>query len=179
MKESIGFIEYRSIAKGIEASDAMLKSGNVTLIYSTILCPGKYLVMLCGDVGAVETAIRTGSGFDPASYLDSSVIPNIHKSVLPALTGTTPITMHDALGLIETVDICAAIVAADVAAKASQIDLLEIRLARGMGGKGFVSLCGDISAVNAAIDSATREIGRDGMLIASSVIPSPDRQLVI
>lgn len=177
--ETIGFVEYRSIAKGIEASDAMLKSGNVTLIYSTVLCPGKYLVMISGDVGAVEAAVKTGSALDPTTFIDSSVIPNLHKNVLPALTATTAAELHDSLGIIETLDICSAIVSADIASKASQIDLLEIRLARGMGGKGYVTLCGDISSVTSAMNSVTREIGKDGLLLATSIIASPDKQLVI
>lgn len=43
MKNSIGLIEYRSIAKGLEATDAMLKSGNVQLIQCLTLCPASTL----------------------------------------------------------------------------------------------------------------------------------------
>ncbi len=178
MKQTIGFIEFRSIAKGVEATDVMLKSGNVSLIYSNVLCPGKFLVMLSGDVSAVENAITVGANFDPTTYLDSDVIANVHSSLIPAITATTPVVQHDALGIIETANICASIIAADTAAKTSKIDLLEIRLARGMGGKGYVSLCGDISAVNSAVQKASVEVGKRGMLITTSVIASPHKDLV-
>ena len=177
MKQSIGFVEYRSIARGIEATDAMLKSGKVTLIYATVLCPGKYIIMLTGDVGAVENAVKTGSEYDPASFISSTVLPNIHSSILPALTGTGPADMHGALGIVETIDVCSSIVAADKAAKSGNIDLLEIRIARGMGGKGLFTLCGDIAAVKSAVTAAVQEIGEEGTLIATSVIPSPHEQL--
>ena len=178
MKQTIGFIEFRSIAKGVEATDLMLKSGTVSLIYSNVLCPGKFLAMISGDVSAVNNAITVASRFDPAMYLDSDVIANVHPGLIPAITATTPVVLHDALGIIETVDICSSIIAADTAAKASNIDLLEVRLARGMGGKGYVSLCGDISAVNSAIQKASLEVGRKGMLITTSIIASPHKDLI-
>lgn len=177
MKHSIGFLEYRSIARGLEATDLMLKSGNVQLIQNSVLCPGKYTVMITGDVGATETAIQVGSKHDPATFLDSIVIPNIHPNVLPALTATSEGVLHDSWGIIETVDASAAIIAADAAAKAANIDLLEIRLARGMGGKGYVSLCGDLAAVTSAVEQAANLIGADGLLIATSVIAAPNPQL--
>lgn len=41
MMETIGFLELNSIAKGIEAADAVLKAAEVELIFSKAVCPGK------------------------------------------------------------------------------------------------------------------------------------------
>ena len=177
MKQSIGFMEYRSIAIGVEVTDAMLKSGDVRLLQSGVLCPGKYVVMIAGAVGAVDVAIRVGMKHDPATFLDSTIIANIHASILPALTGTTSVIQHGAFGIIETIDATAAIIAADTAVKTADIDLLEIRLARGMGGKGYVSLCGELMAVTSAVNQAMGVIGKEGLLVASSIIASPHEQL--
>jgi len=49
LKKSIGVLEFRSIAKGIEATDAMLKAANVQLILSMPLCPGKYITIIGGE----------------------------------------------------------------------------------------------------------------------------------
>lgn len=57
MSQAIGILELTSIAKGMEAGDAMLKSANVNLLVSKTICPGKFLLMLGGDVGAVQQAI--------------------------------------------------------------------------------------------------------------------------
>lgn len=179
MKTSIGLIEYRSIAKGMEAADAMLKSGSVRLIQCVTLCPGKLAAMIAGDVGAVEAAVSTGRSFDAGTFISSFVIPNIHEDVIPALTATTETAMHDALGIIETADVSSAIVAGDTAAKAANIDLLEIRLARGMGGKGVVVLCGELSAVRASVERGGQSAGEDGMLIAASVIAAPCPELTL
>lgn len=61
MSQAIGILELTSIAKGMEAGDAMLKSANVNLLVSKTICPGKFLLMLGGDVGAVQQAIATGT----------------------------------------------------------------------------------------------------------------------
>ena len=44
--ETIGFLELNSIAKGVEAADAMLKAAEVELISARPSCPGKYHVLV-------------------------------------------------------------------------------------------------------------------------------------
>lgn len=61
MTQAIGILELTSIARGIELGDVMLKSANVQLLLCRTLCPGKYLLMLGGDVGAVQQAIAAGT----------------------------------------------------------------------------------------------------------------------
>ncbi len=61
MSKAVGILELSSIAKGMETGDAMLKSANVELLVSKTLCPGKFLLMLGGDVGAVQQAINSGA----------------------------------------------------------------------------------------------------------------------
>lgn len=178
MKHTLGFIEYRSIARGLMATDVMLKSGNVNLIYSTILCPGKFIALISGDVGAVKESVENGYRFDPAFAISQFVLPNVHPTVLPALTATTATEIKGSFGVIETADASSAIVAGDVAAKSASINLIEIRLARGMGGKAFVFLCGEMAAVAAAVQTAQKCFSDQGVIIATSVIASPHRELV-
>ena len=52
--ETIGFLELNSIAKGVEAADAMLKAAEVRLITARPSCPGKYHVLVTGEVAAGE-----------------------------------------------------------------------------------------------------------------------------
>lgn len=61
MSQAIGILELTSIAKGMELGDAMLKSANVNLLVSKTICPGKFLLMLGGDIGAIQQAIETGA----------------------------------------------------------------------------------------------------------------------
>ena len=59
---------------------------------------------------------------------------------------------------IESFSVASLIEGADAAAKASAIQLVEVRLA--MGGKAFFTCTGSVSAVEAAVDAATLVIGK-------------------
>jgi len=170
-------MEFRSIARGLAAADAMLKKSFVRLLYSAVLCPGKYTVMVSGEVSAVRAAVLEGELMDDSSAISGTVITNLHPDIFPALSGTSPSKLKGSLGVIETIDAASAIECADTAAKAANVSLLEIRLSRGMGGKAFVFLCGGLSAVQTAVKASEKAAGKQGALIASSVIASPHRDL--
>ena len=68
--------------------------------------------------------------------------------------------------------------AADAAAKAAEIELLEVRLGRGLGGKSFILLTGEVAAVEAAVQAGTHTPNAEGMLVSSVVIPSPHAELL-
>ena len=111
MKQALGFIEYKSIARGLMATDQMLKSGHVELIQAAVLCPGKFIALVTGDVGAVEAAVENGFRFDTAFAISKFILPNAHPSVFPALMATTGADIAGSLGIIETVDASSAVVA--------------------------------------------------------------------
>ena len=79
----------------------------------------------------------------------------------------------DALGIMETYSLCAAVHAADAAAKAAEVDLLEVRLGRGLGGKSFILLNGEVAAVQSSIKAAEALEETQGLMAQSAVIPSP------
>ena len=174
MKRAMGLLELKNITKGIQAVDAMMKAANVELILSQAMCPGKYVVMVAGDVGAVQSAVRSGKavvGGD--NVVDEFIVPNLHDSVFPALSGCTEVKELKSLGVIESYSVASAILAADAAAKAASIELLEVRLARGMGGKAVVTLTGDVGAVTAAVRAGSHAIKDSGFLVDQLVLPAP------
>lgn len=173
MKNALGFIEYRSIARGLKAADEMLKNGNIELILATVLCPGKFIALVAGDIGAVKESVEKGFRFDPDFAISRFVLPNVHPEVLPALTATTEAAVKGSLGVIETIDASSAVVGGDTAVKSAHVNLIEIRLARGMGGKGFIFLCGELGAVETAVEAVENKLGGEGLIIATSVVASP------
>ena len=178
MKRAIGLLEIKSIAKGILAADAMLKAANVELIMAHPLCPGKYYVMVGGDVGAVQNAIRSGvAAGGTESIVDDVVLSNIHPDIFKALTGSTEVKKIRSLGMIESYSVAAAILAADTAVKAGPVDLLEVRLARGMGGKSIVTLSGEVGAVTSAVRAGSDAIRDSGFLVDEIVIAAPHHEL--
>ncbi|HEY6866699.1 MAG TPA: BMC domain-containing protein [Candidatus Eisenbacteria bacterium] len=171
MPVAIGAIETSSIAQGAVAADAMVKTAEVELLEACPISPGKYWVLIGGDVGPVRHAFQRGVEVAGDTLLDQLLIPQLHEQVLPALRGTAGPGDHDALGVIETLTAAAAIVAADHAAKAAEVLLRDLRLANGLGGKGVLFLSGDVGNVQAAVDAGRAEAQRRGLLSRSVVIP--------
>lgn len=178
MKKSIGLLELKSIAKGIEAADAMSKAANVEIVLSTAMCPGKYITIINGEVGDVKTAIAAGENVGDAFVLESFVIPNVNEAVFPALSGTTNVEHIASLGIVETMSATASIIAGDIVVKSANVKLIEIRLARGLGGKGFILITGDVAALNSAVKSCEEGLKETGSIVSAVVIPAPSKELV-
>ena len=177
MQPALGVIEFKSIAKGIITCDFMLKKAPVELLEATPTCPGKYIVVIGGLVAPVESSMEVGLQAGEDQIVDHLLIPNIHDGVFPAIRGTTRSEQLISLGVIETFSVTSAIVAADAAAKAADITLIEMRLARGIGGKAFVTLTGELYSVEAAIEAARAAIKGSGMMTMTTIVPSPHDDL--
>ncbi|GAB2025381.1 ethanolamine utilization microcompartment protein EutM [Lactovum odontotermitis] len=61
MQEALGMVETKGLIGSIEASDAMVKAANVTLIGKEHIGSGLVTVMVRGDVGAVKAATDAGA----------------------------------------------------------------------------------------------------------------------
>jgi microcompartment protein CcmL/EutN len=173
VKKSFGCVEYRSVARGVLAEDAMLKKGRVELISALTLCPGKFIIMISGDVESVREAVEAGGSLDPEFAISGFVLPNLHPSVIPSLTGTCAAVPEGAMAFVEGLDVCCTIAAADAAAKAAGVTLLETRIARGMGGKSIIWMCGRLAAVEVSAAAACGVLADAGFLLASAVLPAP------
>lgn len=178
MLKAIGMVEMISIAKGFEAADAMLKTAAVELLASTPVCPGKYFIIVHGDVSAVESAVKAGKAIAGEYLVDEFVLAHVHPMVFPAITATSPLAPLRALGILESFSIAAMIVAADAALKAADVEALELRLGSGMGGKSYLTVTGDVAAVHAAVAVGAGLLAEKGMLVEKTVIPSPAKELL-
>lgn len=177
-RNAIGLLELTSIAKGIEATDLMLKASDVELLMSRSICSGKYIVLVRGDVAACYSSIQAGEKVAPECIADSIVIPNLHQDIFPAISQTTLINNVEALGIIEGFNVATLIEAADAAVKSAEVKLLEIRIAMALGGKAFAILTGSVAAVKSAVDTGKDLLGEKGMLTNWAIIPSPKNELV-
>lgn len=77
-----------------------------------------------------------------------------------------------ALGLIETRGMVGAIVAADIALKTAQVELISKEYTK--GGLVCIEFEGDVAAVKASVEAAVTAIKDMGIYIGSHVIPRPD-----
>jgi len=174
MNNAIGMVELNSIAKGIETCDFMIKASKVELLRACTICPGKYIVLVGGDVGDVRASMKEGILRAEDTLVDTLLIPQVHQDLIPAISMTTQVTELQAVGVLEFYSVASAINAGDVAAKAARVKLIEIRTGFAIGGKGFVTLTGDVGAVRASIEAASSSTD---LFINSVVIPRPDKRL--
>lgn len=174
MAKAIGMVELSSIARGIETSDYMVKAAQVELIRSSTVCPGKYMVIISGETGDVKASMAEGMKQGGEYVVDSLLLPNVHPQLIPAISMTTQVPHGGAVGVLEFYSVASAIVAADVAAKAANVTLIEVRIGYAIGGKGYVTLTGDVGAVRAAVAAAAENAE---LLVGTTVIPRPAKQV--
>jgi len=175
---AIGMVEFNSIAQGIDSTDAMCKVADVTLLVSKTVCPGKYISIVAGDTSAVQQSVAAGEDKAPECVVDSFMIPNIHKSLIPAIAGTASIENVKAVGMIECFSVATLMEATDLALKTGEVEPLRLHIAFGIGGKAYVVLTGDVAAVKAAISAGSSLAADRGQLVRSVVIPKPHPMVV-
>jgi microcompartment protein CcmL/EutN len=178
MKAAIGLVELSSIAQGIKVADAMVKRAAVNIIVNRTICPGKYMILIGGDVDEVSSSVDEGIEVGGHQVVDSLIIPNVHPTVFPAISGVAHTPDMRALGVIEAFSVASIIEASDAAVKASPVTLLEIHLAMAIGGKGWVMFTGEVSDVEAAVEAGTSIVARKGLLVQSVVIPAPRKEVL-
>jgi microcompartment protein CcmL/EutN len=178
MLTAIGMIELTSIARGFGAADAMIKAADVEILAATAVCPGKYFIIVHGNVSSVESSVKAGKAIAGEYLVDEFVLANVHPAVFPAITATTTLTEIDALGILESFSIATMIVAADEALKAANVFAIELRLGSGLGGKSYFTMTGDVSAVEAAVSAGAASAIQKGLLVEKVVIPSPAKELI-
>ena len=174
MAQAIGMVELNSIARGIAVCDEMLKAASVDLLRSSTVCPGKYLVLISGETGDVKASMAAGTKSGGECVVDTLLLPNVHPDVIPAVSMTTQVPAYGALGVLEFYSVASAITAADRAAKAANVKLIEVRIGYAIGGKGYVTLTGGVGEVRAAVEAASREAE---LLVGTTVIPRPSKKL--
>jgi microcompartment protein CcmL/EutN len=177
-KNSIGLIELGSIAAGFQVSDAMLKAADVDLVLARSICSGKYMVMVRGEVGAIQASVDAGCQAGDFSVIDTFTIPNVHESIFPAIAGITKVEKLEALGILEAFSVASLIEGADAAVKSANVQLIELRLAMALGGKAFATLTGSVSAVTSAVETGAQVIARKGLLVNKVVIAQPRPELL-
>jgi len=148
---SIALLEFDSVAAGIVAGDAMVKRAPINALHTGTVQPGHYLVLVAGEVGDVEEAVDAGTAASGDAMLDMVLLPDVHPDVVEALRGLRIDGPVEALGIIETISVASIIEAADAGIKGARVDLLEMHMADGLGGRGYLLFGGAVSDVEAAV----------------------------
>jgi len=177
---ALGVLEIATIARGVVAADAGLKRAPAVLLASRAVSGGKHLVMFEGGVAEVEEAMAAAVAAAADALLDRVWLPAADAQVWPLLGA--PIAPPDwsgdagaqAVAIVETATVCAAIAAADAACKVAEVAVRDARFAVDLAGKAYFTLTGTLDAIEAA--AAAASAAADRRLAALEVIaqPSPD-----
>jgi microcompartment protein CcmL/EutN len=160
-------------------TDAMAKKAAVSLVGAHPLTPGKFVVVVAGGEEEVNQAMIAGREVAAGALVDRLYLPKADPQLAAAMGGAVQVDTGAvrSLGIVETFSVAAAVLSADRAVKAAEVQILQLRLARGLGGKAFYVLTGELHQLEAGLE-AGRSIIHDGMLLTSEVIPRPHADLV-
>jgi len=178
MERAIGVIEFRSIAVGIAAVDKIVKASQVNIVDAKSICPGKYYILFSGGASEVENSYNNVILSESERFIvDGITIKNIYPQIMAAITQTSEIKELKAIGIIETLTSPSIFYAADRAVKASDVDLVEIRIARALGGKNTCVLNGDISSVKESVMAGIEYAKEKDFLVDYQIIASPHESI--
>jgi len=179
LNKSIALIEFSKIAVGIKSADIMLKTAEIDIIHSKFICPGKYSILISGDLSAVEAALFSGLevGKKDKAVVESFLIANIADQVMQSIKkGNGNLKDLNSLGILEYNNIASIIKAADTAVKSSEIELVKLRLAMAVGGKGILIFTGETEACKQALNSVCNKVD-NRYLISKALISNPNEKL--
>lgn len=174
MNSAIGLIEYLKIPTGMVAADKMIKVANIEILEASVVCPGKYVVIFKGNLSEVKAAIDLGKREFEENLIDYFILGNPSEKIYKTIIGATDVEIESAVGIIESYSVATAVEAADIAVKTANVEIVELRLARGLCGKSYFVITGLISDVEASTKSSIKYLKEKGMYLDSGIIANPD-----
>jgi microcompartment protein CcmL/EutN len=131
-------------------------------------------------VAEVEEAMAAGARAAADHLLDQVVLPAADAQVWPMLEARTAPPdwgadpTAEAVAIVETRTVCAAISAADAACKAADVVVRDVCLAIDLAGKAYFTLTGALSSIEAAAEAAGAAAGDRCVALERIAQPSPD-----
>lgn len=157
-----------------------MKRAPAILLHSRAVSGGKHLVMIEGGVAEVNESLAAALLAAGDALLDRVELPFADAQVWPMLGA--PVAPADwtgdhgaeAVAIVETATVCAAVAAADAACKIADVVVRDTRFAVDLAGKAYFTMTGTLDAIEAAAGAA--RAAADQHLVALEIIaqPSPD-----
>jgi len=175
---AIAVVEFKDIAVGIVATDAMLKKSPIAFLKCGTISRGRYLTLIGGTTASVEEAVNEGLFWGGVNVLDHVLLADVHPQVYDAILGQRRAIGSGSLAIIETATVSSNVRAAELALKGTPVDLIEIRLAdTGLSGKGVSIYHGELHDIEAAVDIAVGFLERAGVEVGFKIISAPHEAL--
>jgi microcompartment protein CcmL/EutN len=177
---ALGVIESSTVARGVVVADAALKRSPALLVHSRATSGGKHLTILEGGVAEIDEAMAAARAAAGERLIDSVLLPAADDQVWPMLGA--PVAPADwsaddtaeAVAIVETRTVCAAIAAADAAVKCADVIVRDVRFAVDLAGKAYFTLTGDLDAIQASA-AAARDAAGDRLVELEQIAqPAPE-----
>jgi microcompartment protein CcmL/EutN len=174
--EAIGLLEIDGVPRALRAQDAALKRAPVKILACAPVSPNKVVLLITGDVASVEESLAAADDGLGSRRIDRLFLPGVHPAVVAAVRGDRLVPNDEPLGIFELATVASTISAADIAVKATEVRIERMHLATGFGGRGFFTLRGHQSDVEAAQALVTAAMGEQ--LLDAEVIAAPHAELL-
>lgn len=156
---ALGFVELSSISRGFFLTDTVLKKAPVRVIASQPVSSGKHVLLYMGDTASVAESHSAALDLADGTLVREVMIPAVHPGLAPFLDSLwssepTRGAAGEAVGIVESLSLAGAVLAADRALKEAHVSLCRMRLGQGIGGKAYFVLTGRQDEVEAGLAAA-------------------------
>jgi microcompartment protein CcmL/EutN len=179
-------LQIADVPVGLRALDGLVKEAPVEVFAAGTVQPGHYLVAFGGQVEAVVRSFERAREIAGGLLGDRVLLADAEPRIVPAFRDAVvrwP-APGDALGVVQAGSCPVLLAAMDAALKGALVDLVELRVGDGLGGKAIATLWGEIHDVEAAIEIACSAIlaQTDRGFVAAgvattSIIPNADEDV--
>jgi microcompartment protein CcmL/EutN len=145
-------------------------------VFAEPTSPGKYLLLFSGPVAEVQESHQAAVEFAGSGVIDQLWLPYAHPMLVQGLEEAFSAEWGESIGVVETHTVAAAILCADAALKEAEVRLMQLHLARGIGGKGYFTLSGSLDMVEAALLAAGKAVS-ENLLLTTELIQKPHPEL--
>jgi microcompartment protein CcmL/EutN len=173
-------VSFEEITLGLRALDALVKEASVKVISTGTIQPGHFLVLFGGEVEPVSLSHHKACLVGAQGLVDEVLLAHAEERILPAIVKSAlrfP-DFGDTLGTMQVTSAPTLLRAVDAALKGAMVDLIELRIGDGLGGKAIATLWGEVCDVEAALSlaqAAMRQGRYDGAV--TSIIPNADGEV--
>jgi microcompartment protein CcmL/EutN len=175
---ALGAFETNSIAAGARCSDDAAKAADISIIESGAVCAGKYITIFEGSAAAVRAVLSVASCSLPAElFWQELYIARVHPFLVKAISGIGH-PVGESIGLYESYSVIQSIRAADEIMKRAHINIIDIRLGRGLGGKSVVVFTGDLPEVKDSCDYLENSMKPEGCISDVCLLENPHQKAI-
>ncbi|WP_207695894.1 hypothetical protein DOK67_0002872 [Enterococcus sp. DIV0212c] len=178
-EDSIGVIELKSMAKGMDALNELTKNYEVNIHLAKAICPGRYLILYTGVVGQIKQSEDFFKEQYKKEIIKTTAIFRVSPQIIHRLNRKQHIVgTLSAIGIVEVNSTVGLIKLCDTALKASAVELLEIKVTIGMAGKGYFLVNGEVGNVTTAIETVKQSSQMHKYSVNCTTISSPSEQFL-